>query len=67
MVKNFFVKRLENHEIFYIGSTELHLRFTYCAPLLEWRTSSTAAMLSYADSAFVRHQARVFFCFFHSL
>ena len=40
MVKNFFVKRLENHEIFYIGSTELHLRFTYCAPLLGTRTSS---------------------------
>ena len=25
-------KQLENHDIYYIGSTEKHLRFTYCAP-----------------------------------
>ena len=30
-------KRLENHEIYYIGTAEEHLRFTHCAPLLGWR------------------------------
>ena len=30
-------KRLENHEIYYIGAAELPLKFTHCAPLLGWR------------------------------
>ena len=30
-------KRLENHDIYYIGATELPFRFPRCAPLLGWR------------------------------
>ena len=30
-------KRLENHEIYYIGPAELPLKFTHCSPLLGWR------------------------------